>query len=201
MIETFLKIQLEVFALGDITVQKLARRIRELRQQRGMTLKTVAESAGFSKGLLSKIETGAVSPPIATLAKLAEALDLPIGELFDGQEPDDAVAFFPKESRQEFRGRLSSLHYKYELLVRGRKRRDMQPMMITIEGSKYKFKLMDHPGEQFIYMLEGEMDYVVGDKVYTIRPEDCLYFDARQLHGPKLKKTQAVRYLVVFSER
>src|SRR6266481_737602 len=48
MIETFLKIQLGVFALEDITVQKLARRIRELRQQRGMTLKEVAESAGFS---------------------------------------------------------------------------------------------------------------------------------------------------------
>jgi transcriptional regulator with XRE-family HTH domain len=166
-----------------------------------MTLQEVAESAGFSKGLLSKIETGVVSPPIATLAKLAEALDLPIGELFDGQETDDAVAFFPKESREEFRGRMSSFNYKYELLVRGRRRRDMQPMVVTVDGRTYKFKLMDHSGEQFIYMLEGEMDYIVGDRVFTIHPEDCLYFDARQLHGPKLKKDQKARYLVVFSDR
>jgi len=190
-----------VFVLGDLTVQRLARRIRELRQGRGMTLQEVAGAAGFSKGLLSKIETGVVSPPIATLAKLAEALGVPIGELFDGQGPDDEVAFFPKESRENVRGRLSSFNYKYELLVRGRKSRDMQPMMITVDGRNYKFKLMDHSGEQFVYMLEGEMDYVVGDKVFTVRPEDCLYFDARQLHGPKLKKNQKARYLVIFSDR
>ena len=74
-------------------------------------------------------------------------------------------------------------------------------MIINVDGKTYKFKLMDHSGEQFIYMIEGEMDYVVGEKVYTVRPEDCLYFDARQLHGPQLKKHQKARYLVVFSER
>ena len=177
----------------------MASRIRELRRERGLTLQEVAEIAGFSKGLLSKIETGSVSPPIATLSKLADALDLPIGEFFDGQEPDDSVSFFPKESREDYRGRLSSHHYKYELLVRGRKHRDMQPLVISVDGKTYRFKLMDHSGEQFVYMLEGEMDYIVGDKVFNVRPEDCLYFDARQLHGPKLKKNQKARYLVVFS--
>jgi len=60
---------------------------------------------------------------------------------------------------------------------------------------------MDHAGEQFIYMLDGEMDYVVGDQVFAVQAEDCLYFDARLLHGPKLKKNQKARYLVVFSDR
>ncbi|MBV9676389.1 MAG: helix-turn-helix transcriptional regulator [Acidobacteriaceae bacterium] len=187
--------------LSEATVQLLANRLRELRQQRSMTLQDVAEKAGFSKGLLSKIETGVVSPPIATLAKLADALHVPIGELFDGPEQDDAVVFFPKESRQDFQGRLSSFNYKYELLLRGRKRRDMQPMVVSVDGRTSKSKLLDHSGEQFIYMLEGEMDYIVGDKLFTVRPDDCLYFDARQLHGPKLKKTQRARYLVVFSNR
>lgn len=185
--------------MNDVTVQRLAHRIRELRSERGLTLQQVAESAGFSKGLLSKIETGVVSPPIATLAKLAEALDIPIGEFFDSDEENDSVCFFPKDKRQDYRGRLSAFNYKYELLIRGRKKRDMQPMIISVDAKTYKFNLMDHSGEQFIYMLEGEMDYVVGDKVYTVGPADCLYFDARQLHGPKLKKHQKARYLVVFS--
>jgi transcriptional regulator with XRE-family HTH domain len=188
--------------LSDLTVQRLARRIRELRIQRGLTLQQVAESAGFSKGLLSKIETGVVSPPVATLAKLSGVLDIPIGEFFE--EPpdgDEAVVFFPKATRREVRGRLSAHNYRYELLVRGRKRRDMQPMLITVDAKTYKSKLMDHAGEQFIYLLEGEMDYVVGDKVYTAKPGDCLYFDARLLHGPKLRKHQKAAYLVVFSER
>jgi len=187
--------------LNDITVQRLARRIRELRAQHGMTLQDVATSAGFSKGLLSKIENGVVSPPVATLAKLADALDVPIGEFFDAAEEDAAVFFFPRAQRQEVRGRLSSYNYKYELILRGRKHRDMQPMIITVDGRNYKFKLMDHAGEQFIYMLDGEMDYVVGDQVFAVQAEDCLYFDARLLHGPKLKKNQKARYLVVFSDR
>lgn len=165
-----------------------------------MTLQDVAAAAGFSKGLLSKIENGVVSPPVATLAKLADAFDVPIGEFFDAAAGEEETVYFPKSVRQEVRGRLSSYNYKYELLLRGRKRRDMQPMIVSVDGRNYKFKLMDHSGEQFIYMLEGEMDYVVGDKVFIVRAEDCLYFDARLLHGPRLKKNQKARYLVVFSD-
>ena len=90
--------------MNDITVQRLARRIKELRAQRGMTLQDVAMIAGFSKGLLSKVENGVVSPPVATLAKLAEALDVPIGEFFYGADGDESACFFPKSERQEVRG-------------------------------------------------------------------------------------------------
>lgn len=188
--------------MSDLTVQRLGHTIREIRTQRGLTLQQVAEAAGFSKGLLSKIETGIVSPPIATLAKLSEAFDVAIGEFFeDPPGADEAEVFFPKSSRREVRGRLSSHNYRYELLVRGRKRRDMQPMLVTVDAKTYKSKLVDHSGEQFIYLLEGEMDYVVGDRIYTLKPGDCLYFDARLLHGPKLRKHQKANYLVVFSGR
>ncbi len=187
--------------MNDLTVQRLARRIRDLRNERGLTLQQVAQGTGFSKGLLSKVETGVVAPPIATLAKLADVLDIPIGEFFEftpGSDVDEV--FFPKSARREVRGRLTSNNYRYELLLRGRKRRDMQPMMITVDAKTYKSKLVDHAGEQFIYMLEGEMDYVVGTKVYTVHPGDCLYFSARLMHGAKLRKHQRATYLVVFSD-
>jgi transcriptional regulator with XRE-family HTH domain len=187
--------------MSDVTLERLARRIRQLRQERGQTIQTVADVAGFSKGLLSKIETGLVSPPVATLAKLATALHVPIGEFFESQEASDEVVFFPRQSRQNVRGRRSSHAYKYQVLAPGRKRRDMQPMVISVDGRTYKFKLMDHAGEQFVYMLDGEMDYVVGDQTFTVRPQDCLYFDARLLHGPKLRRNQRASYLVVFSAR
>ncbi len=185
--------------VSDATVQRLARRIRALRLERDMTLQQVADAASFSRGLLSKIETAVVSPPIATLAKLADALHVPIGEFFESPEVGEGLVYFPKNKRLNFRGRLSSYNYRYELLCPARKRRDMQPMIISVEGKTYKFKLLDHPGEQFILLLSGEMDYVVGDKTYSMKAEDCLYFDARQLHGPKLQKHQKARYLVVFS--
>ena len=150
-----------------------------------------------SKGLLSKIETCNVSPPIGTLSKLAAALGVPIGEFFETDNSDPGIVFFPKSKRQIVRGRRTSLNYEYELLVTGRKRREMQPMIVSIDGRKYRFGLQDHAGEQFILMLEGEMEYIIGEKSYTVRPGDCLYSDSRIPHGPKLRTNQKARYLVV----
>jgi transcriptional regulator with XRE-family HTH domain len=185
--------------LQDVIEHHIARRIRRLRNAQGKTLQQISDSTGLSKGLLSKIENCIVSPPIATLAKLATALDVPIGEFFEIDDLDAGSVYFPKSKRKTVQGRRSELNYEYELLVAGRKRRDMQPMIISIDGRKSKFALQEHPGEQFIFMLQGFMEYVVGDKTYTVEPGDCLYFDARMPHGPKLQKNQKANYLVVFS--
>jgi transcriptional regulator with XRE-family HTH domain len=183
----------------DVIEQHIARRIRQLRSTRGMTLQQISDKTGLSKGLLSKIENCMVSPPIGTLAKLARAFEVPIGEFFETSDLDPGSVFYPKSKRKRVQGRRTDLNYEYELLVTGRKRRDMQPMMISIDGRNCKFAFQEHPGEQFIFMLEGSMDYVVGDKTYEIHPGDCLYFDARIPHSPKLQENQKARYIVVFS--
>ena len=183
----------------DIIEQHISRRIRQLRSTRGMTLQQISDKTGLSKGLLSKIENCIVSPPIGTLAKLARALEVPIGEFFETSDLDPGSVFYPKSKRKRVQGRRSELNYEYELLVAGRKRRDMQPMIISIDGRNCKFAFQEHPGEQFIFMLEGSMDYVVGDKTYEVQPGDCLYFDARVPHSPKLRENQKARYIVVFS--
>jgi len=188
-------------SMSELTLQRLAKRVRELRSEMGMTLQDVARLTGLSKALISKVENGVVSPPIATLAKLSEALEVPIGEFFESKDATDNAVFFPKSKRKRIQGRLSQHAYNYELLVPSRKRRDMQPMIITVDGKSYKFKLMDHSGEQFIYLLEGEMGYVVGDQQYEMTPGDSLYFNARILHGPKLRRGQKAKYIVVFSDR
>jgi len=185
--------------LREVAEHRLAQRIRELRQGKSMTIRQVSELAGLSKGLVSKIETCKVSPPIATLAKIADALSVSLGEFFEWSEGDNGRVYFPKSSRQAVRGRRTSSNYVYELLAPGRRHRDMQPTIVSIDGKSYKFSLLDHAGEQFVFLLEGEMDYIVGDKTYHLVPEDTLYFDARAPHGPKLTKSQKARYLVVFS--
>ena len=165
-----------------------------------MTLHQVSESAKLSRGMLSKIENTVVSPSIATLSKLAEALHVSIEEFFVSKDADLSTVFFPKNKRQHTEGRRSSMNYRYELLAPSRRRREMHPMTVSIDGKTFKFALQDHGGEQFVYMLEGEMEYVVGGRSYSVRPGDTLYFDARIPHGPKLRKNQKARYIVVFSQ-
>jgi mannose-6-phosphate isomerase-like protein (cupin superfamily) len=69
--------------------------------------------------------------------------------------------------------------------------------MISIDGRKARFELRQHPGEQFILMMEGEMDYVCGNREFTLRPGDCLYLNARVPHGPKVKRSRRARYMAV----
>lgn len=185
--------------MEEIIEHRIARRIRQIRMTRGMTLKQVSDATGLSKGLLSKVENCIVSPPIGTLSKLANAFEVPIGEFFDLDGHDPGAVFFPKAKRKRVIGRRTSLNYEYQLLVDGKRRRDMHPLLVVIDGESYKFGLQEHPGEQFIFVLDGSMDYVIGDKSYALTVEDSLYHDARVPHGPKLRKDQKVRYLVVHS--
>jgi transcriptional regulator with XRE-family HTH domain len=182
-----------------IIEHQIAQRIRQLRSDLNMTLEELSKATGLSKGLLSKIENCIVSPPIGTLSKLAKALDVHIGVFFEVNDTQPGTVFFPKEKRKKVQSRRSSLNYQYELLAPGSSKRDMQAMLVTIDGSNSKFGLQEHPGEQFIFMLDGQMHYVAGSDLFEVSPGDVLYFDARLPHGPKLDRTQKARYIVVYT--
>lgn len=185
----------------EIIEQQIAGRIRQLRNDRGMTLQQLSDATGFSKGLLSKIENCVVSPPIGTLARLAEAFDVHISEFFGSGDSQPGAVFFPKEKRRKVHSHGSSLNYQYELLAPSPRRRDMQGMLVTIDGSNSRFGLQQHAGEQFIYMLDGSMQYVVGEQAHQVSPGDVLYFDARSPHGPKLAPNERAKYIVVHTSR
>lgn len=183
----------------EIAEQLIATRIREARRTRKMTLEKVAAKTGLSKGFLSRVEGCKVSISIAALSRLASALGVPLGEFFDTEEANADIVFVPRGSGGEVRGEAPKLPYNYEVLVPRRGARQMQPVMISIYGRHTKFELRRHPGEQFIYMMEGELDYVCGNEDFTLHPGDCLYFNARIPHGPKAKRNQKARYLAVFT--
>jgi transcriptional regulator with XRE-family HTH domain len=183
----------------EIPEQLIAKRIRDLRENRRLTLDQVATKAGMSKSFLSKVERCNVSISIAALSRLANAFDVSIGEFFDSEQPESEVIFVPRAESRTVSGTHGSLFYDYEVLIPRRGMRVMQPTLISINGRKARFELRQHPGEQFIYMMEGETDYVCGNREFTLRPGDCLYFNARVPHGPKVKRSQHARYIAVYT--
>ncbi|HEV2351558.1 MAG TPA: XRE family transcriptional regulator [Terriglobia bacterium] len=185
----------------EIAEQLIAKRIRELRLTRRLTLQKLAERAGFSRSFLSKLEHCHVSINVATLSKLADALGVPLGGIFQMNEPEADAIYVPLGSGRSVSGNLRKLPYEYEVLVPMGGRRQMEPVIISIDGRKAKFELREHPGEQLIYMLEGEMGYVCGNRSFVLRSGDCLYFSAATPHGPKLRRDQKARYLVVITRR
>jgi transcriptional regulator with XRE-family HTH domain len=181
----------------EIPEQLIAKRIRELRESRRLTLEQVATRASMSKSFLSKVERCNVSISIAALSRLANAFNVSIGDFFDSDEPDSDVIFVPRGESRSVTGAHQDPSYDYDVLIPRRGMRIMQPTMISIDGRKARFELRQHPGEQFILMMEGEMDYVCGNREFTLRPGDCLYLNARVPHGPKVKRSRRARYMAV----
>jgi transcriptional regulator with XRE-family HTH domain len=180
----------------EVAEQLIGVRVRDLRQTRRLTLQQVAERADLSKSFISKVERGAVSISIAALSRLATGLGVPMGEIFDTAETGSDAIFVPRGQGTSL-DKHSKLPYQYEVLVPRRGERVMQPIIISIDGRRTRFELRDHPGEQFIFVLDGHMQYICGNEEFRLGAGDSLYLNARKSHGPKLKRNQKVRYLCV----
>ena len=122
-----------------------------------------------------------------------------MGEFFATEELDSNVVYVPRNQHRSVSSDRRGLPYLYEVLVPRPGTRQMEPIIVSVNGRKAKSELRMHPGEQFVFVIEGGMNYVVGNREFTLGLEDCLYFDARVPHGPKPKKTQKARYLVIFT--
>jgi len=156
----------------------IAIRVKETRQRKGLAIRTLSELTGISKGMLSKIENAQVSPSLATLARLAEALDAPLTSFFRGFDEERDAVFVKAGHGAEIRreGVASGHHYQQLGSMRGQHRR-MTPQLVTLTEDAEVFPLYQHPGTEFLYMLSGVMAYGHGRAVYVLEPGDALQFD------------------------
>jgi len=178
----------------------LGEQIRSRRQERGWSLSDFATRAGFSKGFLSKIENGHAQPPIATLMKLAEALDLGIGELFDGPRPPGAArAVLTRADEREQVAHSDERGYAFERLATGSPFR-MTPYIIHLdEDQDEPPPSLQHPGEEIVHVLTGELDYLAAGEVHRLRRGDTLVFDASRPHCAIKLPDQTASFIAIFA--
>jgi transcriptional regulator with XRE-family HTH domain/quercetin dioxygenase-like cupin family protein len=163
----------------------IALRVKEARRRAGMPISQLAERTGISKGMLSKIENAQVSPSLATLARLAESLEVPVTSFFRGFDEERDAVFVKAGHGAEIRreGIAAGHHYQQLGFMRGQHRR-MTPQLVTLTEGAEVFPLYQHPGTEFLYMLSGVMAYGHGRAVYVLEPGDALQFDGEASHGP-----------------
>ena len=182
--------------------------VRRIRQSSGATLAEMAVRTGISKPMLSKIENAQTSCSLTTLARLADALDVPVTSLFrDADTPREAV-FTPAGAGARIVARGTRVGHDYTLLgpLRGPHTR-MEAHLVTLtehsltqHGATQRgeeFPLFQHPGTELLYMLEGTMTYAHGDTSYTLHPGDALQLDGEGTHGPRELHTLPIRFLSV----
>ncbi len=182
---------------------EVGKRIKELREELKLSLQELAERSGFSSALLSQFENHMVSPPLGVLVKLAPALGTGVGELL-GDNPQSAVALVRAGERPVVSRVASdtgvSLGYTYEALGAGMKGRRMEPFVITLEPSAVKEKhLSVHEGEEFLFVLEGEMEVRLVENTDVLLPGDSLYFNSSTPHHVSCHGSAPARVLAVLS--
>ena len=177
----------------------IGRRIRCLRISQKRTLQEIADICGFTRGLLSKIETGKTTPPVSTLTKIANSLGVKVAALLEENTQTAKTVFVPKEASHPSKGIATSKGYFFIPLVADRVDKTMQPYLFIAKKGSVEPQPMSHEGEEFIYVLEGEMKYRVGSIEYTMSAGDSLYFDSSEEHELAPLSDKVV-YLAVFTQ-
>lgn len=173
--------------------------IRELRQRHGLTLAQVAELANLSRGMLSKIETGQASAGLDTLARIARALGVSMSMLFRKYDAASSSAQHIKKGEgMEVVRRGTKSGHTYQLLAYDQGPTKLfEPFLITMDDDSQRYPTFEHPGTEFIYMLEGEIEYRCGQETYLLRPGDTLTFQGSVPHGPERLARCPIKFLSV----
>jgi transcriptional regulator with XRE-family HTH domain len=194
---------------SGVTSANVARQVgataKRLRGSMGLTLGEVAKRADISAAMLSRLENGDVSPSLETLGALTAALGVPLSNLFsEVGKPRGGAQHVLKGQGLEVVRRGTKRGHTYHLLAADRgPRRAFEPFLVTLNDKSEVFPGFEHPGTEFIHLLEGSLTYRHGDETHLLKAGDSLTFPGEVPHGPeKLIKTP-IRMLsiIVYAER
>jgi len=180
---------------------RIGEKIRELREKKGFSLQDMANRTGYTSALLSQVENHLISPPLGALIKIAKALEVKVGTFF-GEEPRESYAIVRRDERKHISRFASkegvSYGYAYESLGFDKKDRQMEPFLVTLEPATVKSeKLSTHDGEEFIFVLEGEMEVILGGHRDVLHPGDCIYYDSTIPHKVQCHRDIPTKILAV----
>lgn len=164
---------------NDAVSINVGARLRELRSERGLSIRALARKSGLSANALSMIERDKTSPSVSTLYKLADGMGVPITSFFGKDAEKEPVVFVKADERSRVpfqRGVWEGLGGEHFI---GR----MKPFVLTLEsGANSGLHTMVHTGHEFVICLRGKLEYQVEEKFYTLDAGDSLMFSARLRH-------------------
>ena len=183
---------------GQSIAVAIGTQVRNLRRKLDLTGTELAEQAGLSAGMLSKIENGAVSASIDSLEALARALNVPLTTFFSSYEEKRDCSHVTAGHGVMIERRGTKAGHQYQLLGHSISGEIVvEPYLITLTKEAKPYTLFQHAGVEFIYMLSGKVLYRHADKAYLLKPGDSLFFDAAALHGPEELTELPMSYLSI----
>ena len=179
------------------SIRQIGERLKGLREVFNIPAEEVAELCDISLEHYLKIEAGEADPSLYRLSKIAKRYGIGIDVLLFGEEPRMSTYFLTR--RQQGMSVERTKGYAYESLASGFRGRKVDPFMVTVEplpGEKRHNK-NSHAGQEYDYVLKGDLEITIGEKVMTLHPGVSIYFDAGQKHCMRALGDCAVRFLCV----
>ena len=157
----------------------VARRVREIRKERGFSLRVLSEISGLNVNTLSLIENGKTSPSVSTLTQLSAALKVPISIFFTADRVEKQIVFTSAEEESE----AGIENNQMINLARNLAGNSFQPFIVTLNpGMGSGDRMVVHTGHEFVYCLEGSLHYKIEGDEYILNKGDSLVFESHLSH-------------------
>lgn len=153
-------------------------KLKNLRIRQNLTQEELAERSELTKGFISQLERNLTSPSVATLKDILEALGTNLGDFFH-EDVQEKIIFSHSDY---FEASNESLGYQLEWIVPNAQKNIMEPVIITLSPGGSSKEILPYEGEEFGYVLEGEIRLVYGTDEFLLEEGETFYLSPLELH-------------------
>src|SRR4030043_85005 len=179
-------------ATKKLNEKSFGAKMKQLRQLRKISFEQLANRTGFSQRYLKEIEEGKVIPPVAAVIQISKALSIDSGSFLSAEEQEALV----KRRRESFFKRTQA--YSYKTLTPDAQTKHMKAFLVTIDP-KQDHRMVDykHEGEEFLYVLKGHVEVMVGESQNLLKKGETLHFNSGITHKLRNVSDEEAKLLVV----
>jgi len=186
---------------ANFIISQIGSKLRELRKIRNIGLTGLSEKSGLSIPMISKIENGRVVPTLPSLLELLEALKIEPQIFFselNSEQHFDQYKYIASEDYKEYIKEENAIGFLYKsILEHSLEGFSYQITHVTLQPQNQRPKVTTDAFE-FMYILDGEIDYYLNDKLIKLKKGDSLFFDGRIPHVPLNQKNHIASYIVIY---
>lgn len=186
--------------MQEDVIFQISNRLKELRQNKKVTIEKVAKEVGVSKAMISQIENSRAVPSLTVLLTLIKALGITPNDFFEAILPDykssDVIIKSSKDYQSFSKENARGFHYK-RILTTSLQNIHIDVVLLHLEKNS-KRAMVRTKAFEYKYVLKGSVKYTVGQNEYLLNEGDSIYFDANELHNLKALNDKDAELLIVY---
>lgn len=174
-------------------INNLGENIKGLRKQNKMTLKVLADKTGFSISFLSQLERGKSSATLESLKKISLVFGVNPGYFFNEADEDEKIVSNRKLETEQ----IEEHNIYYKNLSKSLESPAFAPLLVILKPNQNEGNLFKHSGQEFLYVLEGQLTVLIDEDIHVLNSSDSIMFDSNKKHYWYNYTNQSVKFLCV----